>query len=332
MSTSTSHTRQVIRDFIRTCVKMSNVSPAKPTFEPTLSPQRGDIRPIKDHPLNYREKYDGYRWRLVCTWSETFCSNFMNTRRLCKRHNRLSKNDSTKQKTKNVQTENMAATSTGEIDNGTALGSSMSSRFAPVKISMDDDDLQIIAEIPANSTMNDSNNSRIKVENSHYRHFAIDSPDPLNEPSAQTSHQIPPTSTNDVEYMGLKTNFHPLNIVDSVDKKVPPLTEFEEEYLSTSLIQNLSMTCSMVDAQLYLHKEAIRLVQKNYRMKMESISSEYFFDFLLRHPHVPLHFQHWFNRCKPIIPTTGCPIDMKIWTISMMIRGSQSFETPDEAI
>lgn len=84
--------------------------------------------------------------------------------------------------------------------------------------------------------------------------------------------------------MGLKTNFHPLNVVDSVDKKVPPLTEFEEEYLSTSMIQNLSMTCSMVDAQLYLHREAIRLVQKNYRLKVifryHSIS-------------LPLHEKHW---------------------------------------
>lgn len=64
---------------------------------------------------------------------------------------------------------------------------------------------------------------------------------------------------------------------------------------------------------------------------MDTITPEYFYDFLLRHPRVSLHFQHWFNRCKPCLPTSGCPIDTKLWTISMMILGSASLHQADEA-
>jgi hypothetical protein len=57
---------------------------------------------------------------------------------------------------------------------------------------------------------------------------------------------------------------------------------------------------------------------------MNTISSEYFYDFLLRHPHIAIHYKNWFLRCKSIPPTTGCSIDTKIWILSMMIRGTST--------
>lgn len=55
---------------------------------------------------------------------------------------------------------------------------------------------------------------------------------------------------------------------------------------------------------------------------MDVIAPEYFYDFLLRHPHVALHYKNWFTRCKPVPPSTGCPIDTKVWSLSMIVRGS----------
>lgn len=63
---------------------------------------------------------------------------------------------------------------------------------------------------------------------------------------------------------------------------------------------------------------------------MDTIAPEYFYDFLLRHPRVPLRYQNWFLRCKAIPPTTGCPIDTKMWTLSMIVRGATANEFMDD--
>jgi hypothetical protein len=55
---------------------------------------------------------------------------------------------------------------------------------------------------------------------------------------------------------------------------------------------------------------------------MDTIAPDYFFDFLHRHPRVLLHYSNWFLRCKPIPPSTGCPIDTKVWNLSMIVRGA----------
>ena len=59
---------------------------------------------------------------------------------------------------------------------------------------------------------------------------------------------------------------------------------------------------------------------------MKTIAHEYFYDFLLRHPRIAMHFSHWFMKCKPMPPTTGDPIDMKVWTLGMMVRGATSHD------
>jgi hypothetical protein len=62
---------------------------------------------------------------------------------------------------------------------------------------------------------------------------------------------------------------------------------------------------------------------------MSTISSEYFYDFLLRHPRIAIHYQNWFSRCKPVLPTTARSIDTKIWTLSMIIRGTSVSDEMD---
>lgn len=108
------------------------------------------------------------------------------------------------------------------------------------------------------------------------------------------------------------------------------------------MIQALPDHCSMIDARLYLHREAINVVRKNYRTQvdpnvsfnsnsiifslllsqMDTIANEYFYDFLLRHPNVPIHFARWFSKVKPFPPMNAESIDTKIWTLAMMVRGA----------
>jgi hypothetical protein len=63
---------------------------------------------------------------------------------------------------------------------------------------------------------------------------------------------------------------------------------------------------------------------------MDTVAPEYFFDFLLRHPRVALHYSNWFIRCKPVPPTTGCPIDTKVWTLSMIVRGAMAADNMND--
>ena len=144
---------------------------------------------------------------------------------------------------------------------------------------------------------------------------------------------------HDVEYITSKTRANGLNITEAIAKNTPPLTDFEEEYIASRLIDTLPRHAPMIDAQLYLHNEAIHVVKKNYRLKvghislndptlfpcrsqMDAIAPEYFYDFLFRHPRVPIHFKHWFLRCKLQPPNTGCPIDTKVWSLAMIVRGA----------
>ncbi|CAF4177314.1 unnamed protein product, partial [Adineta steineri] len=139
-----------------------------------------------------------------------------------------------------------------------------------------------------------------------------------------------PSSSIDIEYMSSKTRANGLNIQELLSKNIPPLTDFEEEYIATRIMDKFPTTCLMLDVQFFVHDEAISVVRRNYRLKMDTVAPEYFYDFLLRHPRIPLHYNKWFLRSKPTPPTTGCPIDTKVWTISMTVRGALASDMNDE--
>ena len=63
-------------------------------------PAKNDIRYIKHDPQNRRQKYDGCRWRLACTWSEYPCENLAYTNLLCPKHNAQSLKKATRKKSR----------------------------------------------------------------------------------------------------------------------------------------------------------------------------------------------------------------------------------------
>jgi len=67
--------------------------PAPTTTEVlTAPPPKNSIRYIENDQNNRREKYDGHRWRLVCTWNLNECTNLAYHHQLCNKHNILRRN------------------------------------------------------------------------------------------------------------------------------------------------------------------------------------------------------------------------------------------------
>jgi len=283
----------------------------------TSPPPKNSIRYIENDQNGRREKYDGHRWRLVCTWNIHECTNLAYySHQLCSKHSALRRNkELPKRKRKPLLTHSSLPIMSQYNQNHARNNNN------------DDDDIEILEEYCKSPTTRHSMNSNIKTETADFNIFSVEhlnDTDLYNtvksEPRASTNYSS--TSKNDVEYITSKTRANGLNIAESIAKNIPPLTDFEEEYIASRLIAKFPTTCRMLDAQLYLHNEAIAVVKQNYRLKMDSVAPEYFYDFLLRHPRVALHYSNWFLRCKPIPPTTGCPIDTKVWTLSMIVRGA----------
>ncbi|CAF1343573.1 unnamed protein product [Rotaria magnacalcarata] len=295
-------------------------SPRTPHSHLTSPPAKHTIRYIENDQNNRREKYDGRRWRLACTWDVYACTNLAGSRQLCSKHNaiRLNKVLPKNKKRKSLSTNlslPIISHSNGKNNNYNDGND-------------DDDDIQILEEFCKNSTTRHCMNSTVKSELTDFNVFSVENLDNTDfqvgvksEPRFSTSYC---TTSKDVEYVSSTTRANGLNIGELVSKHIPPLTDFEEEYVAARLMERIPRTCPMLDGQLFVHNEAILVVHKNYRIKMDSIAPEYFYDFLLRHPRVALHYKNWFLLCKMSPPTTGCLIDTKVWTLSMIVRGSMT--------
>lgn len=290
----------------------------------TTPPVKNSIRYIDNDQNNRREKYDGHRWRLACTWHIEECTNLAYTRQLCAKHNALQRNKVLRRKKRKPLLTHMSLPILNQYNQKNIRNDDD-----------DDDDIEILEEYCKHPTIRRSMNSNVKLETPDFNVFSVEHMDETDfghhiksEPTASSTYH--PSSSTDIEYVTSKTRANGLNITELTAKNIPPLTEFEEEYIETRLMEKFPTTCLMLDAQLFLHKEACAVVQRNYRLKMDTIAPDYFFDFLLRHPRVALHFNHWFLRCKPSPPTTGCAIDTKIWTLSMIVRGAMAADNMND--
>lgn len=58
----------------------------------TAPPAKNSIRFMEGDQNGRREKYDGCRWRLVCTWNTHECTNIAYSYQLCTKHNSIRRN------------------------------------------------------------------------------------------------------------------------------------------------------------------------------------------------------------------------------------------------
>lgn len=85
-----------VRELFQSLLTSSTAQPrlvasTTPAARLTSPPPKQSIRFIENDPSNRREKYDGRRWRLVCTWDE-LCTNLAAHCQLCQKHNSFRKN------------------------------------------------------------------------------------------------------------------------------------------------------------------------------------------------------------------------------------------------
>lgn len=108
---SSNCTSNPVKELFDSLLINTNVQPDPPPPPPSTLPQsprltspppKNFIRRIQNDDRKRREKYDGCRWRLVCTWNDD-CQNIACTSQLCKKHHMIRKGkDPTARKSKPV--------------------------------------------------------------------------------------------------------------------------------------------------------------------------------------------------------------------------------------
>lgn len=114
----------------------------------------------------------------------------------------------------------------------------------------------------------------------------------------------------------------PLKIPESVRLGIPPLTRTEEKSLAQELITQLPADASLVIGEQMARRRACEIVHDNYSHPMTpmNISADWFYDFLLRNPRVPIHFQSWFANVKSTMPVSDQLIEIKMWELKLVTR------------
>jgi hypothetical protein len=111
-------------------------------------------------------------------------------------------------------------------------------------------------------------------------------------------------------------------ITESIRLGIPPLTRTEEKSLANELITQLPTDASFITGEQMTRRRVCEILYDNYSQKVsfENISSEWFYDFLLRNPRIPIHFQSWFSSVKSTLPLSDQLIDIKIWELGLVTR------------
>ncbi|CAF3515613.1 unnamed protein product [Rotaria socialis] len=115
-------------------------------------------------------------------------------------------------------------------------------------------------------------------------------------------------------------------VAESVRLGLPPLTRTEEKSLAYELIAQLPADATVAIAEHMARRRACEIVLDNYSHQLSpiNITPEWFYDFLLRNPRVPIHFQSWFSSVKSNFPPTDQLIDIKIWELGLVTRSIMS--------
>ncbi len=111
-------------------------------------------------------------------------------------------------------------------------------------------------------------------------------------------------------------------ITESIRLGIPPLTRTEEKSLANELITQLPTDASFITGEQMARRRVCEILYDNYSQKLSfgNISSEWFYDFLLRNPRIPIHFQSWFSSVKSTLPLSDQLIDIKIWELGLVTR------------
>ncbi|CAF2847545.1 unnamed protein product [Rotaria sp. Silwood2] len=198
----------------------------------------------------------------------------------------------------------------------------------------DDDSIQVLENNDCTITKQDNIESKNECQ-SEFTFFSIDC-DPQSdidahdmnhiksEPLAKTK-RLDSTNNNCIlsnELENSSLNLPIPKVMESIRLGLPPLTRTEEKSLTNELITQLPADASLTIAEQMARRRASEIVMDNYAHQFSSmnITPEWFYDFLLRNPRVPIHFQTWFSSIKATIPSSDQVMDIKIWELGLVTR------------
>jgi hypothetical protein len=132
---------------------------------------------------------------------------------------------------------------------------------------------------------------------------------------------------------------------------IPPLSNYEQKQITEGLLNHpQEKTLTFDEAQTFATKKAIEisefpfflslslslilfivLVHENYNYRMNQLSNEWFYDFiLLRHPSVVFKYRSWFEHISTnFVPDETDPIPLKQWLIALMLEAEQRSSIDD---
>lgn len=114
-------------------------------------------------------------------------------------------------------------------------------------------------------------------------------------------------------------------------KNKPSLTRSEEKSLANKLIHQCPIDISFQIAEQTARHHVCEIIFDNYsqRISPENISNEWFYDFLLRNPSLPIYFHSWFASIPSTIPLTDHMIKIKSWQLGLVTRSISSHHLVD---
>ncbi|UJR21706.1 hypothetical protein I4U23_024783 [Adineta vaga] len=286
---------------------------------------------IRVNSRGTRFKFDGKQWRPLCQSTDGYeCRNLAFRSSLCQKHFykvHLFKRPYIQKPISSTQMPAIPPISLKrpllvEYDESQAKQEKKSNEESK-ETDEDEDDLIEVIE-----------NHDAIVSKSEYRFFSIDdepqtvintSTAPFSirpEGATKRSNSITTESTMSNESESLHSISSISKINESIRLDVPPLTRTEEKSLANELITQLPDDVSLIIGEQTARRRVCEIVFDNYSQKLflENMSSNWFYDFLLRNPRVPIHFQSWFSSVKPTLPNSDHLVDIKIWELGLITR------------
>jgi hypothetical protein len=136
-----------------------------------------------------------------------------------------------------------------------------------------------------------------------------------------------PDSTHAESILSNESETSPFNhsithIIELLRIGIPPLTRTEEKSLANALITQLPGDVPFTVAEQWARRRVCDIVLDNFSQRILShdIAPEWFYDFLLRNPRVPIHFQLWFSFVKSQLPQSDHVIKIKAWELGLITR------------
>ncbi|UJR14907.1 hypothetical protein I4U23_001891 [Adineta vaga] len=134
------------------------------------------------------------------------------------------------------------------------------------------------------------------------------------------------TNNNEVEYeYPISSNnqsfSYPLN--HFIQANIPPLSNYEQKQIVEGLLHHPNeQNITLDEAQKFANEKAMEIVYENYYRRMDSISSEWFYDsILLKYPSIVFKYRSWFTNIElNTIPNETDALQLKQWQIALMIQ------------